>query len=217
MNELLADLSLIGDEEEELIFDSTSFDHPTEGQNLVLVGCVLTDRNVNFKAMKNILADLWRPVRGVHISEIGDNRLLFQFFHQMDLERILEGGPWTFDNQFIILHHLQEGELPMHVPLFSLNFWVQIYGLPIGYFSESIGKQPGAFLGTLLEYDDTNNSGAWRTYMRIRVAIDVRQSLKRCKKIKKAGCDWIIVQFKYEKLGSFCFVCGCLGHTERFC
>lgn len=29
--------------------------------------------------------------------------------------------------------------------------------------------------------------------------------------------EWCIVAFKFEKLGVFCFVCGCLGHTEQKC
>ncbi|XP_073042176.1 uncharacterized protein [Primulina eburnea] len=53
--------------------------------------------------------------------------------------------------------------------------------------------------------------------MRIKVDVDIRKPLKRCKKIRKPDGNWFIVQLKYEKLGSFCFVCGCLGHTERFC
>ena len=32
-------------------------------------------------------------------------------------------------------------------------------------------------------------------------------------KIKKVGGDWLWVDFRY----TFCFICGCLGHTERKC
>lgn len=53
--------------------------------------------------------------------------------------------------------------------------------------------------------------------MRIIGEVDVRKPIKRRKKIRRPDGNWFIVQFKYEKLGSFCFVCGCLGHTERFC
>lgn len=36
-------------------------------------------------------------------------------------------------------------------------------------------------------------------------------------KIKREGGNWSWVNFKYERMGNFCFVCGILGHTEREC
>ncbi|KAL9443940.1 hypothetical protein AB3S75_017171 [Citrus x aurantiifolia] len=59
--------------------------------------------------------------------------------------------------------------------------------------------------------------GVWRNYMRIRVSINVRKPLKRRMKLKKAGGDWIWVDFKYERLNIFCFICGLLDHTEKQC
>jgi hypothetical protein len=29
--------------------------------------------------------------------------------------------------------------------------------------------------------------------------------------------EWCTVKFKYEKLGTFCFVCGVMGHAENKC
>ncbi|KAL8491040.1 hypothetical protein ACS0TY_022890 [Phlomoides rotata] len=87
----------------------------------------------------------------------------------------------------------------------------------VGYFSESIGRTLGNFMGCFLEYDASNVNAVWREYMRIRVDIDIDLSLKRCKKIKLGTSATILVSFKYEKLISFCFICGRLGHTESFC
>ncbi|XP_073030797.1 uncharacterized protein At4g02000-like [Primulina eburnea] len=101
--------------------------------------------------------------------------------------------------------------------LHNVDFWVQVYDLPIGFMSEHIGKLLGNFIGKFVEYDDSNNLSIWRTFMRIRVTFDVREPLKRFKKIRKQGGDWVIVNFKYERLTQFCFICGLLGHMDRFC
>ena len=36
-------------------------------------------------------------------------------------------------------------------------------------------------------------------------------------KIKKQGGSWVELEFKYERLWQFCFICGLLGHSEHFC
>lgn len=35
--------------------------------------------------------------------------------------------------------------------------------------------------------------------------------------IKKAGGEWIWISFKYEQFPSFCFYCGRIGRSEKFC
>lgn len=36
-------------------------------------------------------------------------------------------------------------------------------------------------------------------------------------KIKKAADDWYWISFKYEDVTLFCFICGVMGHSEKFC
>lgn len=64
--------------------------------------------------------------------------------------------------------------------------------------------------------DPKNFQGLWRSYLRIKVAIDVRHPLKSKMRIKKSGGDWIWIHFKYERLPSFCFFCGIIGHPDKF-
>jgi hypothetical protein len=53
--------------------------------------------------------------------------------------------------------------------------------------------------------------------MRLQVRIDVRQPLKKETRVKDKEGRWCVAQFKYEKLGIFCFVCGVMGHVENKC
>jgi hypothetical protein len=82
---------------------------------------------------------------------------------------------------------------------------------------KAIGELIGSYIGNFVEYDEENNWVPWRKFMRIKVAIDVNVPLKKDWAIRKDGGDWVKVMFKYERLGTFCFLCGIIGHTDKFC
>lgn len=87
----------------------------------------------------------------------------------------------------------------------------------MSFFTEKIAKAIGSFLGDFIRIDKKNFDGTWKSFMRIRVLLDITKPLKRKMKIMKEGEDWIWIDFKYERLPNFCFLCGLIGHTERFC
>lgn len=91
------------------------------------------------------------------------------------------------------------------VPLFHVNFWVQVHELLVGFMSMEVGKCLGNYIGQFVEHDTKNSSSFWRSYMRIKVCIDVRKPLRRGKKIRMNGGDIKQVFFKYERQGVFCF------------
>lgn len=207
----------IEEEENECFILDGDIEEDVNRYELCLVGKLLTEKNVNSRAMKTKIADVWRPAMGISIKELDHGIFLFQFYRVEDLQWVLKGGPWTFDNVMLALEQVAPGENPAEVKLCSLSIWIQIYNLPMGYMMESVGKQLGNFFGTFMEYDVKNNTSIWREYMRIRIKLDVRKPLKRKKKIMKKDGTEFIVTCKYERLGEFCFSCGMITHTDRFC
>ena len=154
------------------------------GLELCLVGRFLTDRTINFQAMKHCMAGVWRLEMGITMKEIKPHLYLVRFYHIVDLRRVLDTKLWSFNGHTLILDHLQSGEDPLLVPLAHVPFWVQVYELPADFMSIGVGKQLGNYVGRFMEYDANNNLGLWRNYMRIRVLLDVRLPLKRRKKIR---------------------------------
>lgn len=53
--------------------------------------------------------------------------------------------------------------------------------------------------------------------MRARVCIELAKSLKKRMKIRKSTNEWHWVNFKHENVPTFYFICGVLGHSEKFC
>ncbi|MBA0707558.1 hypothetical protein Golax_019593, partial [Gossypium laxum] len=86
-------------------------------QEFFLVGCFLTAIMVNFQTMKNMLANIWHPIGGVVILNLGEKRLLFKFYHEVDIDIVIKGAPWTFNNHLMVFHSLLKDEDSMEVPL----------------------------------------------------------------------------------------------------
>ncbi|KAL8462898.1 hypothetical protein ACS0TY_033779 [Phlomoides rotata] len=199
MDTLRVDLVGSLEEEADLVLESLVEDEVHRAAGYCVVGRFLTDQTINFTAMKNRITDIWKPVKGVTIRTLGNGRFI-----------CVEGHEWvTLDLQqsSIVVASLIEG---------GTCYEGAFNNSPI-LGSERFGKLVGDFLGSFLEYDQTNDLGAWRTYMRVRVNIDTSLPLKRFKSIRMGEGGVFRITFKYEKLSTFCFVCGRVGHTENFC
>ncbi|KAL8158273.1 hypothetical protein AgCh_002828 [Apium graveolens] len=89
-------------------------DHVFAGFNakLCVVARFITDGHADFQALQQTLAALWKPGRGVYIKELETNLYLFQFFHELDVKRVLDGSPWSFNRRALPMARLKEGENP---------------------------------------------------------------------------------------------------------
>ncbi|XP_019151044.1 PREDICTED: uncharacterized protein LOC109147843 [Ipomoea nil] len=189
----------------------------TTGDVFSLVGTLLTERSIKFNYMKETLSTIWRPVRGMVAKEISTNLFVFYFFHAKDMQRVLDDGPWSYDQNLLILHKLGNNESPYAVNLDRAGFWVQIHKIPQPLTNARMAEVIGSSLGTFIKADISNFDGTHNAFIRIRVSIDVNKPLRRIVRIKQANGESLILECKYERLPTFCFTCGKIGHAEKYC
>lgn len=182
-----------------------------------LVGKFLTDSPIDFQVMQHKMASLWRPGKGLYVKQIESNRFLFQFYHEVDIKRVMEGSPWTFGRFHLILERLREGDNPRTKPINRLDIWVQLHDMNAGFMSLRVVTDVGNYIGKFIESDPNNFVGVWREFLRIRVSLPIDVPIKRRMKLKKSEDYWCWVNFKYEAIPTFCFICGMVGHGEKFC
>lgn len=215
-------ITLDDEEEGGLALEETECEKGGEGfkdfdTKLCLMGRFITEGVVDFSAMQQTLAALWRPGKGVYIKEIDTNLYLFQFYHELDIKRVCEGSPWSFNRKALIIARMKKGDIPRGVSLNKLELWVQIHDLRAGFMSEKVVQEVGNYIGEFVSSCQSNFKGVWREYLRVRVAVDLSKPLKRRMKVRRAGNDWFWIVFKYENVPTFCFICGVVGHSEKFC
>ncbi|CAH9073214.1 unnamed protein product [Cuscuta europaea] len=104
---------------------------------------------------------------------------MFQFYNENDMFRVLEEGPWTFDQNLIVLCEQGKGDLPLMAPLNRADFWIQVHDA-VGYFSmKNAVKIISNFVGNFIKVDEYNFSAKWNPFIRIIVSIDLSMPLKR--------------------------------------
>ncbi|KAL8090914.1 hypothetical protein AgCh_040108 [Apium graveolens] len=145
------------------------------------------------------------------------NLFLFQFYHEIDVNRVVDGSPWSFNRKVLLIARMQEAVNPRCIPLNKIDLWVQIHDLQPGFMSEKVIMEVGNQIVTYVRSCPNNYKGVWREYMRIRVTLDIARPLKRRMKVRKSGNKWSWITLKYENVPTFCFICGVLGHSDKFC
>ena len=86
-----------------------------------LIGKFLTCKPFNKKAAQDTLQRAWGMDEEMHIVEVGSNLFQFKFKIEFELERVFKGGPWTFDNQVLLLRKWQLGTIAKNVRFDSIS------------------------------------------------------------------------------------------------
>ncbi|KAL2927001.1 hypothetical protein RDABS01_000048 [Bienertia sinuspersici] len=103
----------------------------------------------------------------------------------------MDNQPWHFDHHVLILNDIK------------------------GRMNENNVKNIGNKMGKFLEVDKSDVIGINKS-LRMRVEIDVTKPLKTVELKMRKG-EIMRGLIKYEKLPVFCYLCGRLGHGEKYC
>ncbi|XP_048496311.1 uncharacterized protein LOC125495591 [Beta vulgaris subsp. vulgaris] len=211
----VSNLKITEAENQVISFDEGANEDDNHDLALSLVGRVLTVRSYNFEALKRTLNQIWAISNGALFRSIENGFFVVQFANLRDKTKVLNGRPWTFDQNLILLSEI-EGELqPSNMSLTLCPFWLRIYNLPMAYRTEKHIKMIANSMGEVLEYD--SDGILWDKSARIRVLLDVTKPLRRIQRISLKKGEPVMVEIKYERLPTFCYVCGIIGHIERDC
>ncbi|XP_019184964.1 PREDICTED: uncharacterized protein LOC109179941 [Ipomoea nil] len=212
-----ASMSLRDDEEVEFSIEEGDSSDTLVETPFILLGKLLTEKSTRFNYLKDTMATVWRPKRGMIAREISTNLFLFYFVHELDIRKVLNEGPWSYEQSPLFLKQIEPNTSPHGIQLTHADLWVQAYNIPQSMQTKKIAEMIGAFFGSFITADTEKLEGLWKDFMRVRVQLYVSKPLKRKMKVKPPKGDSFYIEFKYERLPTFCFICGLIGHNEKSC
>ena len=131
--------------------------------------------------------------------------------------QVIKGGPWTFNNQLLMLQRWQKGMNVSNIRWTHASLWVQIWGAPFDMVSPQVASEVGSRWGVVEEVERRRIPDDKNFFMRVRVALPLEKPHRWGSFI--AGSDVVRswVTFKHERLPIFCHYCGLLGHDLCQC
>lgn len=216
LEERLAGLDLTGEETEDLDFSEEVEDLMKDVRWLSLFK-VHRPKLFSHAALFNDMRFAWKPVKDVTFKIMGENLFLAQFHYLGDWNKVMEGGPWLFRGAAVAMEEYDGFGNVHDYKLDKIPVWSRIRGIPEGLMKkkelaekveEKVGERP-------IKVDIQEGRINPLTHLRSRVYIRLARPFVRVVPISLTEKKKYLVQ--HEKLPTFCYVCGHIGHELTEC
>ena len=93
-------------------------------ENFSIAVKFLTRQAINMEIITKTFTSLWRARNDFKIQSFWDHKILFSFDNKEDVDRILEGEPWSFDKHLVVMSRY-ENESPLEdIQFEKTKLWV---------------------------------------------------------------------------------------------
>ncbi|KAK9991073.1 hypothetical protein SO802_026058 [Lithocarpus litseifolius] len=149
--------------------------------------------------------------------DVEGNILLFEFENVLDLERVLEFEPWSYNKHLVAFEWAVDAESMPSLAFTETVFWVQLHNIPERCLTQEIGEAVGNMLGSTIQVANLEDDGSGSEFLWVRVSLDISKPVPRCCKLWSKGdhIGWQLL--KFECLPNICYWCDRVIHNEREC
>ncbi|KAB1207372.1 hypothetical protein CJ030_MR7G017445 [Morella rubra] len=145
---------------------------------LSMVAKVLAVRPIAASVVHATFKVAWTNIKEFLVEEMEPNTYMFHFLKEEDCRFIMQLSPWNVRGQLMVFRQWEPLMALYEVSFKSVNFWVQVQGLPRNRMGEANAKYIGLKLGKLLELDSNAYLAvSKRSFFRLRVEFDLDKPL----------------------------------------
>ena len=128
----------------------------------LLAGQFYTKRVLSVDAVARTFKPLWRTAGEFKIRDIGKHILLFEFEDALDLERVMEFEPWSYDKHLVAFECVLDIESAPFLDFSRATFWVQIHNILERSLKVEVGELIGKSIGRVIQVADPEDDGHWQ-------------------------------------------------------
>ncbi|XBH99894.1 hypothetical protein VPH35_129104 [Triticum aestivum] len=146
---------------------------------LQTIGNIFSERPAKEEFVGRTLGNLWCPFAELDCKDLGRNRFLFTFPDETSKKKALDGGPWRFNKDLIVMEKFVASKTIDEYEFKWIPIWVRAYGIPTGMMSSETGDLVGERIGEVLDIDVDWDGTAMGQFMRIKVRMDITMPITR--------------------------------------
>ncbi|KAL2225759.1 UNVERIFIED_CONTAM: hypothetical protein Sindi_3051700 [Sesamum indicum] len=169
--------------------------------------------------LKEFAHSIWPALR--EVTATANGFFFFRFKTEIDMEEVIEGGPWLFQGQPIVLQKWETGMAMRKLKHTQVPVWIKMRHLPLEFWTTEGLSTMASGVGKPLYPDAITRACTRLDFARVCVMIDVTQKLEKHIIImtpdEDGGETPCKVDIEYEWLPPKCTGCMTLGHSVKEC
>ncbi|KAK4381538.1 hypothetical protein Sango_2958100 [Sesamum angolense] len=194
-------------------------EHGSQRWNTTAVGYFLGSKPY-FHHLESFAKKNWPSLLRVNATVNGF--FFFQFNSIAAMEEVIEGGPWLYQGQPIVLQRWEPGMSLRKQKHTQIPVWIRLKHLPMEYWTTEGLSVIASGVGKPLYSDAVTKQCSRLDYARVCVMLDYNSTLPKhlviISPILRDGREVPVrVDIEYEWLPQRCKECQSLGHTATSC
>ncbi|KAL2253044.1 UNVERIFIED_CONTAM: hypothetical protein Sindi_0099100 [Sesamum indicum] len=169
--------------------------------------------------LKEFAHSIWPALR--EVTATANGFFFFRFKTEIDMEEVIEGGPWLFQGQPIVLQKWEPGMAMRKLKHTQVPVWIKMRHFPLEFWTTEGLSTVASGVGKPLYPDAITRAFTRLDFARVCVMIDVTQKLEKHIIImtpdEDGGETPCKVDIEYEWLPPKCTGCMTLGHSVKEC
>lgn len=153
----------------------------------------------------------------IKICLLNSGVFVFVFTSEEIRTKVLEQGPWSFENKPVILKPWKPGVVLTNEGIESIPIWIRMPGLNLHFWSAHMLSKIASAVGIPLFTDRMTETMEIMAYARVCVEISAEQTLPKTVPVVGPDGKCVEITIIYEWTPYRCAKCKLFGHKDVTC